>query len=193
MWNGGSIMDKPALRAHFRALRGRMDSRLRDGLSMRACSRVLESSLWAKAGSVLLYAPIGAELDVRPLLEAGWRQGKTVLLPKCEENPRGLRLCRVEGWTALSPGAWGILEPGEGCLCLPPEAVDLALVPVVAMDSRGIRLGNGGGYYDRLMPRLPCAALMGFDQQLCGHLPREAHDAAAQWIITPTQMTRLGE
>ena len=98
-------MDKPALRAHFRALRGRMDSRLRDSLSMRACSRVLESSLWAKAGSVLLYAPIGAELDVRPLLEAGWRQGKTVLLPKCEENPRGLRLCRVEGWTALSPGS----------------------------------------------------------------------------------------
>ena len=193
MWNGGSIMDKPALRAHFRARRGRMDSRLRDGLSMRACSRVLESSLWAKAGSVLLYAPIGAELDVRPLLEAGWRQGKTVLLPICEDNPGGLRLCRVEGWAALSPGAWGILEPGEECLCLPPEAVDLALVPVVAMDSRGIRLGNGGGYYDRLMPRLPCAALMGFDQQLCGHLPREAHDAAAQWIITPTQMTRLGE
>ena len=90
-------MDKPALRAHFRALRGRMDSRLRDSLSMRACSRVLESSLWAKAGSVLLYAPIGAELDVRPLLEAGWRQGKQSFCPNARKTARELFGSAVEG------------------------------------------------------------------------------------------------
>ncbi len=154
----------------------------------------MESCLWERAGSVLLYVPIGAELDVRPLIEAGWQQGKGVFLPKCRENPRGLHLCRVQDWQMLSPGAWGIPEPDERrCPCLPPEDIALAIVPVVAMDRQGVRLGNGGGYYDRLMPRLPCAALIGFDQQLCERLPQESHDAAAQWLITPTQMIRLGE
>ncbi len=187
------MMHKQALRKRFRALRSEIPPKTRAALSEQACRKVLESDLWRRSDSVLLYVPVRAELDVRPLIEAGWQQDKSVLLPKCEENPRGLRLCRVREWAALSPGAWGIPEPSGDGECLRPEDVDLALVPVVAMDRHGVRLGNGGGYYDRLMPRLSCSALIGFDQQLCDRLPREGHDAIARWMITPTQIIRLGE
>ena len=124
-------MDKPALRAHFRALRGRMNSRLRDSLSMRACSRVLESSLWAKAGSVLLYAP-SVRAGCAPVAGSGLAAGKDGPSAQMRGKPAGAAALpggRMDRAFARSLGNW---SPGEGCLCLPPEAVDLALVPVVA-------------------------------------------------------------
>jgi 5-formyltetrahydrofolate cyclo-ligase len=180
---------KQQLRRRFREHRHQIGDNERKRLSQIAVARVMELGRWKTAGRVLLYAPMGDELDVAPLIEAGWALGKSVLLPKCEENPRRLELYEAENWEALMPGRWGIWEPDSAkCSCFAPEQTDFAIIPVVAMDRSGYRLGNGGGYYDRLMPRLSDTLLIGFDQQLSEDLlPRQAHDVAAKGWLTPTR------
>ena len=183
---------KAALRRHFRALREQIGLDERARQSHRVARQVLSLSCWKRAKWILLYAPMGDELDVSTLIESGWAQGKHILLPKCVENPRGLSLYLVTSWTDLLPGRWEIQEPDETrCSRVLPHQVDLALIPVVAMDASGCRLGNGGGYYDRLMPYLSATLLVGFDQQLSEEsLPRDSHDAIATGWLTPRKNKR---
>jgi len=183
---------KASLRKKLRQARKYLLPERHAALSRAACQRVLESSLWREAKSVLLYAPLGAELDVSGLIEAGWAQSKDVILPKCRENPRDLAFFLVKSWEDTACGAWGIREPVEERCCeIMPEEIALALVPVVGMDLLGVRLGNGGGYYDRVMGKFSCPVLVGFDEQLVEQLPREDHDGQAQWIVTPTRWIKV--
>ena len=183
---------KALLRKRFREVRKSLLPRDHARLSEEACRRVAESPLWQQAKTVLLYAPLGAELDVSFLVEEGWRCGKWVIFPKCRENPRSLDFFEAKSWEDLNTGAWGIREPDEErCRAVKPEDIDLALIPVVAMDETGVRLGNGGGYYDRVMEKFTCPVLIGFDQQLAPSLPRENHDRTASWLATPTRMIQV--
>lgn len=183
---------KASLRSRMRQMRRNMEPEHHQKLSEEACQRVLASALWQGAKSVLLYAPLGAELNVNPLLDEGWRQGKRVILPKCRENPRGLDFYEVKGRYELKPGVWNIWEPDETlCRVVDAADIDLALIPVVAMDEGGLRLGNGYGYYDRVMDTLSCTVLIGFDEQRVAKLPREPHDRGASWMVTPTGMIQV--
>lgn len=183
---------KEQLRKEFRRARKGLSEADHARLSAAACQRVMDSRIWQQADRVLVYAPLGAELNVWSLAETAWKTGKTVVFPKCCENPRTLAFFAVQSRAALRNGAWNILEPDENvCAAVDASAIDLAIVPVVGMDQRGIRLGNGGGYYDRVMKKFSCAVLIGFDEQLCECLPREPHDMTAHWLATPTQMIQV--
>jgi len=179
--------EKAALRRLFREKRNALSPEAHAALSLDACRLIQTLPLWQGSRTVLAYWPMGSELDIRPLLRLAWQEGKRLLLPRCVFHPRGLALCPVKSEAELLPGAYGIPEPTPGIGPVPPCQVDLALVPVVAMDEDGFRLGNGGGFYDRLLPRISCAYLVGFDQQRTQALPREAHDIRASGWITPTE------
>jgi len=85
----------------------------------------------------------------------------------------------------LVPGAFGILEPKPSCPLREPEAVDLAVVPCTAFDRAGNRLGQGGGYYDRLLPRLTCPTVCICREKLvAGRVPAEPHDLKCSLYLT---------
>ena len=179
--------EKAALRRLFREKRNAIPAADHAALSAEACRLIRSLPLWQSAHTVLAYWPLGSELDIRPLLRLAWREDKRLLLPRCVLEPRGLALCPVAGEADLQPGAYGIREPAPRLSPVPPREVELALVPVVAMDDDAYRLGNGGGFYDRLLPEIACAYLVGFDRQRVPVLPREAHDVPASGWITPTE------
>ncbi len=152
---------------------------------------------WPGAGTVLLYvSAFPEEIRTAPLLSLAYRARKRVVLPRVDRAERRLRLFLVSNSDReLTPGVLGILEPHAGLPEILPETIDWALVPGVAFDEQGFRLGRGAGYYDRLLPRLRpdcvCWAL-GLSCQVVPRLPVEPHDVPLEGITSPDR-TILGK
>lgn len=132
---------------------------------------------WVNARTVLLYRAVAPEFSVVGLTNAAWRAGKRVLFPRVA-GPGTLALHEVGSWGQLAPGAFSIPEPLASLPVVGPAHVELAIVPGVAWDLEGHRLGRGGGFYDRLIPRLGGPAWgVGFACQRVERLPRGEWDA----------------
>jgi 5-formyltetrahydrofolate cyclo-ligase len=180
---------KAALRAQFRARLAAEPPDRRVAQSALICARLQETDPWRSARAILFYAPLAMEADVWPLLDAARDAGKTVTLPRFEGPGRGYVAAIVtDSGTDLQPGAFGVREPPPGSPVFPLYRLDLVLVPGIAFDWSGRRLGRGKGFYDRLLARVSGVKCgVAFDWQLTGELPAEPHDAALDCIVTPTQ------
>jgi 5-formyltetrahydrofolate cyclo-ligase len=150
---------------------------------------------WTEAETVLLYvSAFPEEIRTAPLLSIAYDAGKRVILPRVDRVGGRLRLHRVvDPRRELSPGVLGIREPDAGLPEVAANAVDWVLVPGVAFDDRGYRLGRGAGHYDRLLPAMRpdcvCWAL-GLNCQLVPCLPVEPHDVALDGVTTPGRTIR---
>ncbi len=177
--------------------------------------------LWNSASRILFYAPLAEELDVWPLFEDAVRAGKEAYLPRffadADEKPlkrfqgrpeaadtplkRGVNdrggygyvACAVKDLTKqLKKGRFGIREPIESCPEIALNRLDFVLVPGIAFDLQGRRLGRGKGYYDRLLAEVrgkTCG--VAFDEQIVEQLPVEPHDIHVNCILTPTRWIEL--
>lgn len=176
---------KARLRLEVRARERTLDEAYRRASSEAVCRALTELPAFERAERVLAFYGTAREIDTRAFLAAVLRRGKTLLLPRCEPG-RALSLCAVRSLeTELAPGACGIPEPLAGCPILAPEAVELAVVPCLSFDGRGNRLGQGGGYYDRLLPRLRCETVCVCRAALLlERIPAGAYDARCSLYLT---------
>ena len=139
----------------------------------------------------MAYAPARNEVDPMPFVRSLWRRALPVAFPAVEDREIVPRLAAKE--EDLVPGPFGILQPRTGAAPVDPQELSVVLVPAIAYDRRGYRLGYGGGYYDRFLPRLGRAAVTAglvYDALLLAELPAEGHDRPVQWVLTETR--RLG-
>lgn len=181
--------EKREVRASGRAARAGVSGQARAAAASAVAERALALPRLADARAVLAYSATAEELDPSPLVTALRARGARVAYPRvC--GPGALALHWCDGEDALAPGYCGIAEPA----CDAPEAVpgdiDLVLVPGTAFDEACGRLGMGGGFYDRLLPRIAPGALaigLAFDEQVVGKVPSEAHDVPLSAVITPTR------
>ena len=153
------------------------------------CRCVTQSALYRNARTSLCYVGTAREIDTSALLHAALEDGKTLVLPLCVE--KGVMEARqIAGLGDLVSGRYGILAPRLDCPRLEPEAIDLAVVPCCAAGNDGRRLGYGGGYYDRYLPRTRCPALVLCRGQLVREgLPVEAHDVPMDYLATEKGLT----
>ena len=176
--------DKKTLRARMRACRAGADA----SLSMRIAARVMALKAYESARTVLCYHSVGGEVETGDLIQKMLSDGKTVCLPAI--IAKGVMEARR--MDCLVPGPYGIPCP-EGPV-VPPEGIDLILVPGLAFDENCHRLGQGGGYYDRYLPS--CRGEKGglaFDCQVVENLPLSAHDAQLDMVATESRLyTRPG-
>ena len=137
----------------------------------------------ADAHTVLLYSALPDEVPTQPLLNRLSTEGKTVLLPRVVSDT-DMELRRYTGSNDLEQGAYGIMEP-TGELFIDYDNIDVAVVPGMAFDREGHRLGRGKGYYDRFLTRLPHTYKIGvcFPFQLVDHVPADAHDILMDEVI----------
>ena len=153
-------------------------------MSTEITNRVLALASWQEAGTLLLYYPLADEVDVRPLIKDAYKNGKKVLLPVVKGDELELHL--YEGESSLREGAFGIMEP-TGALFAPEnyDEIELAIIPGMAFDRAGHRLGRGKGYYDRLLPQLKTARLTGicFPFQHLDEVPAEVHDIPVHEVV----------
>lgn len=182
---------KQALRGRILALRDDLSTDARREASLALVARIAALASFRSAGSVLLTLPYRSEWDTRPLAAAALAQGKVVAMPRVDRAARMLVLHRVDDLDRdIVAGGLGIPEPRPGGAQLAPDAIDWVLVPGVAFDAGGRRLGYGGGFYDRLLPRLrpgvPCI-VGAFEVQVVDEVPTTLHDRRVDLVITPTR------
>ncbi|OHV32670.1 5-formyltetrahydrofolate cyclo-ligase [Pseudofrankia sp. EUN1h] len=154
--------------------------------------RVLALPEVTNAVWVAAFVGLPGEPDTRPLLAALRARGARVLLPAVRED---LDLDFREFTGALVPGALGTREPPPAAPAVELAAADVVLVPAVAVDRHGRRLGRGGGSYDRALRRVrPEATLVAVvdDLAIVDSVPVDAHDLSVSVIVTPTQVVRRG-
>lgn len=177
-------MNKSELRKQIREKKTATDADAFARMSQSVCRSVVETRMWKDAKVVLLYMSLADEVDTKMLREIAISEGKTVLLPTCVGDDLVLRI--YEGENRMKAGAYGIMEP-TGSVYEEDRYgdIDLAIIPGMAFDKDGGRLGRGRGFYDRLLPKLGGCRKMGicWDFQLVDNVPKEEHDVAMDLII----------
>ncbi len=160
----------------------------RAAASARARALLAAQPLWQTAQKVLFFAPLPGELDVWPLLAEALSAGKQVALPRFVAEDNAYEVCQIQDPKLdLQVGHFGIREPASRCAQLPSTRLDLILVPGVAFDLQGRRLGRGKGYYDQLLTiwrGTTCG--VAFDEQIVESIPVAPHDVYLDCILTPT-------
>lgn len=176
---------KKRLRAEIRARERALTDACRAESGAAVCRALLTPRAFGDADTVLAFYPTARELDLRPFLAETLARGKTLLLPRCGADG-ALALCAVSDLDAdLEPGAHGIMEPKRSRPVFPPEKVGFAVVPCLTFDRAGNRLGQGGGYYDRLLPRLRCETVCVCREALVAErVPAEPHDQKCALYLT---------
>jgi 5-formyltetrahydrofolate cyclo-ligase len=159
----------------------------RKELSESILSQLERMTIFQEAKTVLLYYPKNNEVDVLPLFKR-YKREKTLLLPVTHR--REMAAHPFEGNDKMHRGKFGIPEPTTPAY---EGAIDLIIVPAVAFDKRGYRLGRGGGFYDRFIKKQPHATLIGvgYDFQLLDEVPVLKHDQKMHRIILPSQTIQV--
>lgn len=193
--------DKRSLRRTARAARDRLDDGARAAASAAIAQRLADLPELAGARRVLGYAATGREVDLDGWLAARLAAGTDVHLPWVVPAPPDrpeLRLARIRDLAELRPGWRGLREPrhAPGDHGVDPALVDAAVVPGLAFDREGRRLGQGGGHIDALLARLRPGALrvgVAFEVQVLDRpLPQEAHDVRVHLVVTEQGIRRAG-
>jgi 5-formyltetrahydrofolate cyclo-ligase len=141
---------------------------------------------------ILFFAPLPDELDVWPLLEEFLAAGKITALPffNVEKKIYGAKAVEKPA-TDIVIGKFGVREPAAGCREISFETFDLVLVPGMAFDLQGSRLGRGRGFYDRLLKNIggvKCG--VAYDFQLLEKIPEEPHDTKVDFVFTPSRCVK---
>jgi 5-formyltetrahydrofolate cyclo-ligase len=183
---------KEELRKRLAAVRRALSTDTRASHA-RNMSRLLTAEPeFEKAGVVLAYSALRFEIDPRQVIEAAWALGKSVALPRIVAETRALTLHVYRPGDELAESGFVVKEPRADAERVDPKAVDLVLVPGLAFDQRGHRLGYGQGYYDRLLPTLPNARRFGlcYELSLLVEVPAADHDVPVDALVTERRVLR---
>jgi 5-formyltetrahydrofolate cyclo-ligase len=189
-------MDKKELRKEIIAERDRLTDEEIVSKSASIAEKLYSLQAFEAAKAVMYFIAFGSEVDTRPLVEETIGRGKIALAPKAIPQSRELIPSQIIDWESdLVPGYYNIPEPRAGALRpFAPEQIDLLIVPGVAFDLNGNRLGYGGGYYDRffslLKPETPLIAIV-FDLQIVPEVPVDEWDRRVDCIITEKRIIEI--
>jgi len=162
----------------------------RSGLVTR---RLLQLPEFASAVSIATYVAKSDEVQTAAVISRALAEGKKVLVPRSDPQSSTLFFAEIHSLSELSPGHFGILEPAVSSPPLRLDSADIALVPIVAWDERGHRIGYGKGYFDRALEanRGPVTIGLAFESQRFGEVPQSAADVPLDIIVTEERVLRL--
>ena len=194
IYSGGILMEE--IKEKKRAIREDINKKLlsfKDG-DLEEKNRLIETQLFGFANFIeskipLLYINGENEVKTWNIIKLCYDHGKMVILPIFGKDKYKLKLLKVDNPdTDLKTGHGGILEPDAGkCKEVPIECIDIAIIPSIAMDEKGGRIGSADGHYDRLIPQLPITArkvALAMECQVIPHVPMESHDRHVDIVVT---------
>lgn len=184
------MTSKREFRARMRELRESLDREIRVHADASIAERVTSHPAYLHADAVFTYLSVGAEVDTRAIIRDAWSRGKTVAIPRVVPGARIMEWYAIDSFENLETSAFGVEEPaadpaqrisvpsGEG-------ASAVALVPGLAFDAAGYRIGYGGGFYDAFLPTFGGVSLgLCREAQLSDvPVPRDAHDVPVDEVV----------
>ena len=133
--------------------------------------------------SIASYVPLASEPDVSAF--NSWANGKSLSFPRIDGDDL------IFSTGELLPGPYGLMEPTGACVEI--TDIELVVVPALAADRTGNRLGKGKGFYDRVLPRFKAVKVaVVFEEELLDELPTQAHDMPVDYVVTPNQIIKVG-
>ena len=181
------MTDKREIRKRIMTLRNAMPLEAIAAKSCEIVRRLTELREIRESSTLMVFLSFGSEVVTDGLIVWGWEAGKRIVVPFCHPESRELTPCLLGDFAELETGHYGIREPkAERLRVVPPEEIDAIIVPAVAFDRRGYRVGYGGGYYDRFLPKVPRAARIGaaFACQIVPVVPIDRYDVQTEQIAT---------
>jgi len=181
---------KEDIRKRILDIRGMMTSEDRSRKSKTIGQKLQGMEFYKKAAMIMGYMDFRNEVMMGHILKEAKRSGKRILLPISVPRDHSLLIAEVSDFERdLRPGAYGIMEPRleNVALQIDPFEIDIIIVPGVAFDPAGHRIGYGAGYYDRFLASLSSKTLklgLAFQEQIVSHIPADIHDIAMDVIIT---------
>lgn len=151
--------------------------------------RLFEFANYLEARIALLYTPVAPEVNTMEIIRRSYMYNKIIVLPAFDPQNLQMTLMKVDDLDKdLVEGPRGNMEPNaKRCKTVPIDCLDIAIVPGLAMDEKGGRVGTGKGYYDRLIPDLPITTRkvgLVFEDQIIPMVPMESHDKHVDIVIT---------
>ncbi len=186
-----SIMEKRQLRRHLRDRLAAINPQQRRDKSQRACERLIQTESFNQAKVVMMFLSLSQEIDVSPAIEAAWRAGKAVVVPKALWESRLLLPMLIQSWEdALEEGPGGVRHPAAAA-GVPLDTIDLVVTPGLGFDRQGNRLGRGMAFYDCFFAQPELRATrcgFAFFEQMVDQIPVTEHDKAVHFLVTDEQV-----
>lgn len=188
------------IRAQIRQRRRKLSANEQRFLAKRATDRLLQSSRFQKSCYIACYIAIDNEIATKALIGAIWQQQKQCYLPVIDRcHPGNMHFHLYQANDNLIKNKWQIPEPSASSPRITADALDLVMMPLVAFDQAGHRLGTGGGYYDRYFanikqwPKAPYLCGFAYHCQQVAELPTQDWDVAMHAIVTDQQFITVDD
>lgn len=186
-----AALEKQRLREEHLAAREALSEQERSVLDDRITQKLLATSEYAEATTVLTYVSVSSEVSTRMFIESALRDGKTVAVPRCLPG-HCLEFVAITSLDQLIAAPFGLLEPPKELPALTEEQMDasICIVPALLVDTKGYRLGYGAGFYDRFLSTYPGKKIcLAYQQNLSQTmLPHTASDVAVDVVITESDV-----
>ncbi|MDE2423610.1 MAG: 5-formyltetrahydrofolate cyclo-ligase [Betaproteobacteria bacterium] len=183
-----SAEQKKIIRKSILESRSQLNPQERRVSELRILEQFERLDLITPYNTFLVYSSFGHEINTWPIIDYLYQHNKTVVFPKVNLTHKALALFVVKHKGFLTTGLWDILEPNEDvCDLISIKDIDFILVPGLAYDKEGYRIGYGGGYYDKLLGQQDCNAYtlsIAFDIQRVERIPFEPFDRPIHSLIT---------
>jgi 5-formyltetrahydrofolate cyclo-ligase len=190
------MTDKKHIRKTILTIRNALSHQHIESMSRRIREKFIRLDETADCAVLMAFLNFGTEVITDILIEWAWREGKRVVVPLCQPETKRLFLSEIKSFDEVEPGHFGVREPRKHLLKpVEKSQVDLILVPAVAFDRRGYRVGYGGGYYDRFLldidKAVPKIGLV-FACQIIGEVPADRYDLPVDKILTEEETIVVG-
>jgi len=185
-------MTKPDLKRSLRSERVQMSERVVREKSLRIYHRLIDMPAYQLARCIACYVSIKNEVDTKTVIQKAIDSGKQVGVPVTREDG-DMDFQAIAGLSDLRPVHYGLREPvPDSKKVLLPHTIDLILVPGIAFDRSGHRIGSGGGYYDRFLARTEVVRIgLSYGFQIIDRVPAEPHDEKMDLIITENEVIKI--
>lgn len=185
-------MNKKLIRRDILGKRANLGKNDHNKLSKKIIDNIYNSPYYKNAKTIMTFISFGDEVDTHDFIKESIEKGKIIVIPISIPETKELKLSHVKDFRELEVGYYDILTPKKEFIRLvDPNSVDLIIVPGVAFDREGYRIGYGGGYYDRFLSKISKEVpkiSIAFDLQLVDKVPREDFDIPVDYIFTEKEI-----
>lgn len=185
--------EKSALRSKYKKLRAEIPTDIKKEADRAICEKIASLPSFALADTVLMYFPVGSEVDVTPIARMALAMNKKIAYPICDTVSCTMTFRYVSKLSELRCGSYNIKEPPQSAESITDKSAEnlLCIVPALAFDARGFRLGYGKGYYDKFLEGFGGASVgVVYELNLTDKLPSDSFDIPVRIIITERRSVR---
>ena len=187
-------MNKIEIRKEILSVRNNLNKEALNNFNKNIFNTIIKSDIYKKAQSIFIYISFGSEVETKKIIEHAISLGKNIYVPKTDKTIKEMIAVKIHSFDNMTVDKWGILEP----IIVDKQNIgnefDLIIMPGVAFDITGNRLGYGGGYYDKYihnLKRRPTLLALSYEFQIIDNIIAEIHDMQLDYIITENKTYKI--